>query len=192
MSYSLDLLWVAHTALLGGKSVYYSSSATLQTQVLGDFLATGQAAGGGYRTMGRPPAGTMHGSNGSNESNGANGIRWRPMDIDRIRVNGKKAPGIGEVRWVVFGLLFLGRCPRLVWCRAVGAESDGFSPLCLAFCLPLVPGACPRAGANSRGHWQIGPPDNDHNDLNDLNDQAFYFPSDPQTPRPSDPEFAFP
>ena len=47
-----------------------------------------------------------------------------------------------------FGLWFLGRCPRLVWCRAVGAKSICISlcafvplPLCACFRFPLVPSA---------------------------------------------------
>ena len=52
----------------------------------------------------------------------------------------------------VFGLQFLGRCPRLVWCRAVGAESIRISSLCA--CVSVFP-AADHTVTQSQGHTVI-------------------------------------
>ena len=51
----------------------------------------------------------------------------------------------------VFGLQFLGRCPRLVWCRAVGAESIGVSSLC-AFASVCISAAGSHSHTVTRSH----------------------------------------
>jgi hypothetical protein len=54
----------------------------------------------------------------------------------------------------VFGLQFLGRCPRLVWCRAVGAESIRISFLCA--CVSVFP-AAGHTVTQSQGHTVMSP-----------------------------------